>query len=245
MKNRSLTYAVYTDPGSREINEDRTLVCRHGGSHCFVLCDGLGGHGMGDVAAQTAVEVFEDLFSKCEDIPGFLEEAFSAAQDIILAEQIQRHAEKKMKTTCAALVLDRGNVCIGHVGDSRVYAFGKNKLIRRTMDHSIPQMLALAGDIKESQIRFHSERNILLRVMGEKWERPMQEILKPMSLRKCQAFLLCSDGFWEFITEDEMIKLLKASSSVQEWIDQMAAVVKKNAEGRNMDNNTAIAVWVV
>ena len=113
------------------------------------------------------------------------------------------------------------------------------------MDHSIPQMLAMAGDIKESEIRFHKERNILLRVMGEKWERPMQEILKPMPLRKCHAFLLCSDGFWEFITEDEMLRLLKGSSTVQDWLDQMASIVKKNGEGRNMDNNTAIAVWVV
>ena len=244
MKHRKITYAVYTDPGDREINEDRVLAINRQDAFCFVICDGLGGHGMGDVAAETAVSVFQDLFEKCEEYSSFLKDAFSAAQDIILAEQIERHAQKKMKTTCTALVVDAEQAYIGHVGDSRTYIFRKNKVFKRTLDHSIPQMLALTKDIRESEIRFHPQRNILLRVMGEKWEEPMQELMKPISLRKCQAFLLCSDGFWELIEETEMCRLLSEADSVETWLQQMAQVVKANGIGKNMDNNSAIAVWV-
>ena len=104
-------------------------------------------------------------------------------------------------------------------------------------------MLVLSKEIKESQIRNHPDRNILLRVLGIEWDDPMYELLVPISLKKCQAFLLCSDGFWELIEEKEMCELLKKSSSVEEWLFSMVEVVKKNGVGRNMDNYSAIAIW--
>ena len=244
MRSPKITYAVYTDPGDGEINEDRVCVLHSQNSFCFVLCDGLGGHGMGDIAAETVTAVFEDLFRKHTDHAAFLNDAFPAAQDILRAEQETRHAGNMMKTTCTALVLDQSKAYIGFIGDSRAYVFHKNKVVKRTIDHSVSQMLALTGDIKESEIRFHSERNILIRVMGEKWERPMQELLKPMKLSKCQAFLLCSDGFWELIEEDKMCSLLKEAKSAEEWLDNMAAAVRDNQTARFKDNNSAIAVWV-
>ena len=105
-------------------------------------------------------------------------------------------------------------------------------------------MLVLAHEIKESQIRNHPERNTLLRVLGVDWEEPMYELMAPVPLKKCQAFLLCSDGFWELIEEDQMCDLLKRSATVQQWLKEMAQVVRENGRDRNMDNNSAIAVWV-
>ena len=79
--------------------------------------------------------------------------------------------------------------------------------------------------------------------MGIEWEEPMYELMAPMPLKKCQAFLLCSDGFWELIDEKEMCALLKKANSPQEWLLNMAEIVKANGVGRNMDNFSAIAVW--
>ena len=67
--------------------------------------------------------------------------------------------------------------------------------------------------------------------------------MAPIPLKKCQAFLLCSDGFWELIEEQEMCSLLKNSNSVDEWLQKMIMVVKTNGIGRKMDNNSAIAIW--
>ena len=105
-------------------------------------------------------------------------------------------------------------------------------------------MLALSGEIKESEIRHHPDRNILLRVIGIDWEEPMYALLPRVPLSKCQAFLLCSDGFWELIEEKTMCELLKKAGSVEEWLDSMVRVVRENGAGTDMDNNSAVAVWL-
>ena len=70
-------------------------------------------------------------------------------------------------------------------------------------------MLALCREIREDEIRNHPERSSVLRVMGIEWEKDMFDVMKPVPLRKCDAFLLCSDGFWELITEEKMCEYLK------------------------------------
>ena len=73
----------------------------------------------------------------------------------------------------------------------------------------------------------------------------MYELMKPLPLKKCQAFLMCSDGFWELIDEKDMCALLKQSDTVEEWMQAMVEVVKENGKDRNMDNFSAIAIWNV
>ena len=240
---QTIEYAMYTDQGGREINEDSVGSFQNGDNRCFILCDGLGGHGLGDVASSLAVDTFKNSFFKTDDMVNFLGQTFITAQEKLLSEQKRRNAEKKMKTTVTALVTDDKTAYIGHIGDSRVYVFHRNKVLKRTLDHSIPQMLVISKEIKESEIRNHPDRNILLRVMGIEWEEPMYELMIPIPLKKCQAFLLCSDGFWELIEEKKMCELLKKSRSVKEWLDSMVSIVKTNGIGRSMDNNSAIAVW--
>ena len=238
-----LTYSTFTNIGDRPINEDSVGAFKNGDNHLFVLCDGLGGHGMGDVASKLVVDVFEYQFNKTDDMVNFIGQTFTAAQQILMAEQLEQHAKFKMKTTCTVAVVDSQTVYLGHIGDSRIYIFNHNKVKSRTLDHSIPQMLALTHQIKESEIRNHPDRNIVLRVMGIEWEEPMYELMTPIPLKKCQAMLLCSDGFWELIDEKEMCSLLKTASSPDEWLGSMAEIIKRNGEGKNMDNFSAIAVW--
>ena len=71
----------------------------------------------------------------------------------------------------------------------------------------------------------------------------MYEWMRPLPLWKCQAFLLCSDGFWELIEEDRMCQLLEQSASPQQWLDWMVSEVQANGVRREMDNFSAIAVW--
>ena len=236
--------SVYSDVGNRDVNEDAVGVYTNGTKTCFVLCDGLGGHGMGDAASSLVKEVFASRFAETGDLDGFLPDTFSAAQDILMAEQRFRGAKQKMKTTAVVGAADDKKLYFGHIGDSRLYVFNKNRVLTRTLDHSIPQMLAIAKEIDESEIRNHPERNYVLRVLGIDWEEPMYEIGKPIPLKKCQAVLLCSDGFWELIDESDMCRLLAESGSAKEWLNRMKDVVKINGWGKNMDNNSAIAVWM-
>ena len=58
-------------------------------------------------------------------------------------------------------------------------------------------MLVAAGEIDEKEIRHHPDRNRLVRVMGMEWDEPKYQVSEPMPEEPGQAFLLCSDGFWE------------------------------------------------
>ena len=148
-----------------------------------------------------------------------------------------------MKTTAVVLCIDE-MIRWCHVGDSRLYYFKKKKLIQRTLDHSVPQMLVYAGEIKEKEIRNHPDRNRLLRVMGMEWTSNSYTLSDPVEKTGEQAFLLCSDGFWELIVEKEMQKCLKKAKTPEEWLELMKQIILKNGSNRDMDNFSAVAVWL-
>ena len=132
----------------------------------------------------------------------------------------------------------------GHIGDSRTYYFEEKRFIRRTVDHSVPQMLAAMGALAEDRIRFHEDRNRLLRVLGVEDTHPVAEVEDPIKLTGNQQFLLCSDGFWELITEEQMLLCLDEAEDPDLWLDNMLELVRINGKGKSMDNFTAIAVWI-
>ena len=237
-----LEHAWITDPGGRSLNEDAVGIRSCGDRQCFIVCDGLGGHGMGDIASRLVADLFISRLSEKENASDFLSKTFLLAQNALTAKQNEMHMPSKMKTTAVVLYTAGDHAYVGHVGDSRLYCFGGGAVKWRTRDHSVPEMLVRLGEIQESDIRFHPERNCLVRAMGIEWEKPMFELAKPFALDSCEAFLLCSDGFWELITEEEMCRMLQQSDSAAEWLDAMSALVQKNGKGRSMDNFSAIAL---
>jgi len=234
-----ITYASITKTGDRMVNEDSVSTSAAGDSYLFALADGLGGHGLGEVASKFVTDTCADVFRA----GGGLEECFLNSQNGLLEQQSQRGNHDELKTTLALLSIKENRVCWGHVGDSRIYRFTKNKLAARTLDHSVPQMLVMSGEIREKAIRHHEDRNRLLRVLGVEWENPKYALSDEVALQLADSFLLCSDGFWEWIVEKEMIRLLKASASPEQWLSLMEAKALKNGQGKDMDNYSAIAVF--
>ena len=157
--------------------------------------------------------------------------------------QAANKAKDEMKTTLTVLYKIGGKLAWAHVGDSRLYAFRKNRVALRSFDHSVPQMLVLAHEIPERKIRNHPDRNILLRVLGVEWEQDQFDLSEIHDVSEYQAFLLCSDGFWELITEWRMGRLLRKCSTADDWLNAMTGIVQKNGRDREMDNYTALAVW--
>lgn len=239
-----LTYKKFSEPGNREINEDCVGIAESGSSLCCVLCDGLGGHGRGEEASQLVVDEMLAYFRQSGNMIEEIGAAFEDAQQKLLAAQKVKGAKFEMKTTATMLVMNDKEIRWGHIGDSRVYFFKKGKYKARTIDHSVPQMLVLAKDIKEKEIRHHPDRNKLLRVLGIEWGANSYVVSKKIRRKEQMAFLLCSDGFWELIEEREMETLLRQSKDASAWVEAMAAVVRKNGEGKNMDNFSAIAVML-
>lgn len=123
------------------------------------------------------------------------------------------------------------------------YIFGENNIRYKTVDHSVPQILALAGKISEDEIRNHPDRNILLKALGIKWEKPMFDVSPIMPISEFKAALVCSDGFWEYITENEMLDSLKDSTDSGEWLNKMLLITECAAINEKRDNYSAIAIW--
>ena len=146
-----------------------------------------------------------------------------------------------MKTTMVCLLIKGKCAMWAHVGDSRLYHFENDRLEFQTFDHSVSQMAVLRGEISGDEIRGHADRNKLLKALGRE-ETISIDVSKKVDISSGEhAFLLCSDGFWEYVTEADMIKTLKASGTAEEWISKMVGILKKNAKLGN-DNNSAAAV---
>lgn len=239
-----ILYDLLSNAGGRENNEDSVGMYQNEQEYCFVLADGLGGHGKGEVASRLAVETCVNVFAQEGAGEEVLSQSFDQAQQAILKGQKEDYHAQDMKTTLVLLHVGEEEIRWGHIGDSRLYYFKNKKLAERTLDHSVPQMLVAAGQIKEKQIRNHPDRNRLLRVLGIDWDAPKYQIGEMTAREGSQAFLLCSDGFWELIDEKKMQHCLKKAKTPGQWLTLMEEIVKKNGQGKNMDNYSAVAVWL-
>jgi serine/threonine protein phosphatase PrpC len=238
-----LDTAVLTSAGGRQQEEDFAgfLVLQE--FACWALADGLGGHRGGATAAQLAVDATLTAF---RGAPGCasetLAEYFTRANQAIAARQKEEPRLAEMRSTLVVLVSDFHRAVWGHMGDSRLYYFKRGKVFFQTKDHSVPQALCNAGEITFEQIRFHEDRNRLLRCLGS------EEAGRPVigqtarAIEAQDAFLLCTDGFWEHVTESDMEEALGCAAGAEDWLKNMEATLKRRATGA-YDNYSAIAVW--
>lgn len=239
-----IDYSIFTNQGDRENNEDYTLVREKTNRYCFIVNDGLGGCGNGEVASQTAAVSIGNFFDKgIKD--DFFKSSFICARENIEKKQNEVNSTDVMKTTSVVLTIDSGVAQWGHIGDSRLYYFKGSRLKTRTLDHSVPQMLVSMKEIKEQDIRFHKDRNRLLKAIGNRDPQLMPSVSKKYRISSGASFLLCTDGFWELITEEEMISALKITQNAAEWIEKMSTLVLKKGLGNDMDNASAIGVRVL
>lgn len=239
-----ITYHLLSDKGSRKINEDRVGSYEKNNDYCFVVADGLGGHGKGEVASRLVVDECVELFKQNGFDEFFLRNAFEIGQEKLLEKQRVDKKPDDYKTTLVVLAISEKNINWGHIGDSRLYLFKNKKYVMHTLDHSVPQMLVNIGEIEDKDIRNHPDRSHILSSMGIEWERPKYTIGEPIEPEKGMAFLLCTDGFWELINEEDMVKCLKKAENVHAWMNNMEKIVKKNGENKNMDNFSAIGVFI-
>lgn len=230
--------ANYTDTGGRLYNEDCVRETYRKGALLTVVADGLGGHGGGSRASALAAdEICQNWNGHANaDEPGrLLKLAHRAVRGI-------QTPECAMKTTAVVLALEENRAAWAHAGDSRLYHFHNGSLVFQTRDHSASQVAVLLGEITPDQIRFHEDRSKILRALGQEGEISIDssyEELAPGS----HAFLLCSDGFWEYVLESEMEKDLERAANPGQWLALMSARLRKKIPKDN-DNNTASAVWL-
>lgn len=229
--------AFFSDKGTRDENEDSVLLKEEKNRIAVVVADGLGGQGGGRQASNIAVNrICEFLLSEnCEEE---IHERFEAANTEILNGQIPG---RKMMSTAVALFVDGGRAVWAHMGDSRLYHFINGKLVFQTFDHSVSQMAVFRGAITQGEIRFHEDRNRVLRALGGD-EEAREETGNSELDEGSHAFLLCTDGFWEYVLETEMEQALSQSATPEEWLVNMCNTLQQRNSPEH-DNFTAAAVF--
>lgn len=240
-----LEIAALSKTGGRKVNEDACDYRATADACCCVLSDGLGGHYGGEVASGLVVTSTLDTF---QEKPVCSQQAvkalLGAGNHAIIRVQQQNEKLAQMRATAVILLVDtkRNLAMWGHVGDSRLYSFRHGRIIMQTRDHSVSQSMVDAGYLKPEALRQSPSRNQLFAALGDSKHLEAAVVSAVFPVRDGDAFLLCSDGLWEYVLENEMEQMLAASTSVSEWLRILEQRVLMRGHA-GQDNYSAIAVW--
>ena len=204
--------------------------------YLLIVADGMGGHKAGEVASKMATEIISQEYFKKNgngSIEKNLFKAFSTANKKIYDLASSQKAYHGMGTTCTAFVVTGDIVYYAHVGDSRGYFLKNNLITRITEDHTYVQELVKKGEITPGEANTHPKRNILTNAMGTKSELRIDTGKCPYSFEKDDRLMLCSDGLYDYINENELAGIL-SNKPLQDAAEYMIREAKKRGGHDNI-----------
>lgn len=257
----STTYTVgyYTDVGIvRNSNEDsfcvytkkylsQTNSLNYG---IFVVADGMGGAKAGEYASAIASKEVSNYISyyleetsqtnpSDTEIKNILEHAVKRANTIVYKESKENKEYSGMGTTLTAALIYDNQLYIAHVGDSRAYLINKNYIEKITRDHSLVGRLLELKQITEEDALNHPQRNLIYRSLGGF---PAVEVeIYQMSVKAEDYILLCSDGLYEHVKDEEIKNIVLSSSEPSKACKHLINLA--NIRGGN-DNCTVVIIKI-
>ncbi len=198
--------AMLSDVGCvRQVNEDRGCFQQSERSALLLVADGMGGHAAGEVASNLAVEVISRVFTEENaTVEQALETAFHTANREIYQAASYDKTRQGMGTTCTALVLRDGLAYSAHVGDSRLYLVRNEQIYLMSEDHSAVMEMVRRGAMSLADARQHEDKNVILRALGTQPKVEVSVWEKPFPVQAGDRFVLCSDGLYDLVEEDEI-----------------------------------------
>lgn len=230
--------------GDREVNQDRHGVLMSDTEVLLVVCDGMGGHEDGEIAAETAVGALMAAFKEQKPglaaAPAFLRDVIEQGHRAVVRAGLKKPVEQRPRTTMTACIVAGETALWAHVGDSRVYHLRGTGVFNRTRDHSAVESLYQRGAITEAQMQTHPMRNFVEECLGGEADLPRIDIAEPEALEAGDVLLLCSDGFWSPLDMDVVAERLCEAEDLQDELDALAAEAADAAKPHS-DNVTAVA----
>lgn len=236
-----MKFTKISDRGGRLTNEDYLSDAHINGMHCFVIADGLGGQSSGEIASKAAADAIIEAFIENPEISQDAVDSYlRCGQDAVLQKRMENPGNSDMATTAVVLITDGSSAVWGHIGDSRLYRFNRGRIMEITDDHSLAFQEFKNGSISYDGIRTSSNQNKLIHTIGDDiCFKP--DISRVTKIGPFCSFLLCTDGFWEYVNEDDMEKALITSFSSKQWLSKMLKILDRNKAPSN-DNFTAFAI---
>jgi protein phosphatase len=238
----------------RDHNEDALfmLTCMLTSDHTalpfgiYIVADGMGGHQHGEMASKIAIHsmagyLIQRLYLPLLDPqPEAPEETIQEIMQVGVHEaqkEILKHVPGGGTTLTAALILGE-QVTIAHVGDSRAYLIHTDgRFETLTRDHSLVKRLVELGQITDDEAAVHPQRNVLYRALGQ--GEPFDADIYTFPLPAGGCLLLCSDGLWGLVPENEMQGIILAASTPHE---ACRSLVQAANDAGGPDNITAVLV---
>ncbi len=262
----ALRVGIRTDIGCvRSINQDSCLYLdfvayeKSEARECslFVVADGMGGEAEGEKASSLAIRAISryvlnsylptDIYQKTqmlipEDVAErgktILSEALKEANRIVFEYSQQDISRKGMGSTISAAIIDGNTLIVGHAGDTRVYLINE-AITQISEDHSLVGRLVKMGQLKKEEALKSPQRSLVYRALGTNPELEVDTYFR--ELKAGDAVLLCSDGCWEYYTDDELHTFFKETDEPQEICDNLISTCLEHGAD---DNCTAIVVKV-
>jgi len=221
----------------RQVNEDAFLELP--GRGLWVVADGMGGHAAGDVASQMLVSKLQgvDSHDKLSEFVDDVEDRVLEVNRLLHHMSFEGDDPKVMGTTLAALLAFGSHVVSMWVGDSRVYRLREGDLLKQvTTDHSEVEEMIAEGTLDEASALDHPAANIVTRAVGG-----LEHVYVDLQLDELEdkdRYLICSDGLFKDLSEEELEELLGEGSCV----DACHALIDTVLERECADNVTVVVV---
>lgn len=230
--------------GRRSSNQDRVGWGQSDEAVYLVVADGMGGHRLGEVAAQLAIDEFARIFAlearpRLDDPRQFLQRMMLTIHEAINDYGALRAIpiREAPRTTCVACVIQDCRAVWAHVGDSRLFFIRDNRLLTRTQDHSLVQALLDAGEITTVEAQIHPKRNLVTSCLGGDMT-PKVDLSPSHKLEPGDTLALCSDGIWTHLTDILPVALSRR-------LDHAVARVMDQAEQLNGPNGDNLSLLVL
>ncbi|MBQ9814713.1 MAG: Stp1/IreP family PP2C-type Ser/Thr phosphatase [Lachnospiraceae bacterium] len=224
----------------RQYNQDYSLECDEpigNLENLYVVCDGLGGRNAGEYASQIAAENFFDLseFSDAKLPLSIFKEAITKVNSLVLNES-KKPEYQGMATTLVACTVSDDTAYFVNVGDSRAYIFG-DEVTQVTWDHSYVSELVRRGQITKDEARTHAKNNIITRAVGA--EETVEPDYFQAYLEDDEIILLCSDGLYNMVGEDDLHEVICGRGSLKEKARRLVEMAK---EAGGKDNIAVVLI---
>jgi protein phosphatase len=167
-----------------------------------------------------------------------LKQAITKANEVIVSYGKSRKEARGLGSTVTVAVVLGASAYIANVGDSRTYLWRSGQLRPITKDHSLVARLVDAGHITPEQIYDHPQRNLIYRSLGAGHSTVEVDVFY-QTLEPGDSLLLCTDGLWEMVREDEIKSILSSDESLETICQELIDAANR---GGGEDNITAVVV---
>jgi serine/threonine protein phosphatase PrpC len=232
--------------GAREENQDRIAAAVEPEVAMIAVFDGMGGHAEGARAAELARKALLERFTATQPHPlldplAFLHVSLGAAHAGMVAMGAHMPLELRPRATGAVCLVQDGTAWWAHVGDSRIYHLRSGHVIRRTRDHSHVELLVQEGLISSEQAQNHPMRNYVETCLGGDPLLPEMLIGRSIRLQAGDALLVCSDGFWANLLDEDIAASLFSGVPLKTALIALAEFSVKRG-GPTADNSSVAAL---